>query len=603
MSQQIIIAEQARIAALLTDDRVDELVVAQGQYQIGDIFLGTVENVLPGIDAAFINIGESEKNGFIHVSDLGPLRLKKGTFGITELLEPKQKVLVQVIKEPTGSKGPRLTGSISIPGKYLILQPYGQGVNISRKINTETERSRLKALGVLIKPPSTGLLFRTEAEKIKEELLIEDLEQLTKQWENIIKVSEASNPPNLIKRDDDFSLKILRDYIKESTKSIIIDSKFSVASAKDFLINYESDIEIQFHDNSLNQHIFEKYEIKKTIQKALQPRVDLPSGGYIIIEPTEALTVIDVNSGSFTRSANSRQTVLWTNCEAAVEISRQMKLRNIGGVIVIDFIDMESRRDQFQLLEHFTSAIKDDSARPQIAQLTELGLVELTRKRQGQNIYELFGKKCSTCDGTGHVENILNHEISNFKIKNIENESNQSNIIKAIDTYQSIDEQEKIIDKELINTKDLSKENSSNKKEKENENDNLNQSNSKEKNIITVDLTNEEKIVFSQLGINPLIKLGKEYLTSNNFVRLKESNKETEKPLDNKKTKTKQIKKISKSGEDKIQIKIEANANSKDKSTNENNEVVFIDKKDEIELTDELNNARKKRRRSSASIE
>jgi ribonuclease E len=605
MSQQIIIAEQSRIAALLTDDRVDELIVAQGQYQIGDIFLGTVENVLPGIDAAFINIGESEKNGFIHVSDLGPLRLKKGTFGITELLEPNQKVLVQVIKEPTGSKGPRLTGSISIPGKYLILQPYGQGVNISRKINTETERCRLKALGVLIKPPSTGLLFRTEAEKIKEELLIEDLEYLIQQWENILKVSEASNPPNLIKRDDEFSLKILRDHIKESTKSIIIDSKVSVARAKDFLINYESDIDIEFHDNSLNQHIFEKYEIKKTIQKALQPRVDLPSGGYIIIEPTEALTVIDVNSGSFTRSANSRQTVLWTNCEAAVEISRQMKLRNIGGVIVVDFIDMESRRDQFQLLEHFTSAIKDDSARPQIAQLTELGLVELTRKRQGQNIYELFGKKCSTCDGTGHIENILNHEISDLKIKNVENKSYQSNNLKSldIDTSQSTDEQEKVIDKELFNSKDISKENSH---KKENDNDNLNQSNSKEKNIITVDLTDEEKLVFSQLGINPLIKLGKEYLTSNNFVRLKDSNKETKKTLDNKKTKAKQIKKISKSGEEKIQSKIESDSNSKDKSTNktnENNDVVIADRKDEIELTGELNNARKKRRRSSASIE
>ncbi|AIQ95849.1 Rne/Rng family ribonuclease [Prochlorococcus sp. MIT 0604] len=601
MSQQIIIAEQARIAALLTDDRVDELIVAQGQYQIGDIFLGTVENVLPGIDAAFINIGESEKNGFIHVSDLGPLRLKKGTFGITELLEPKQKVLVQVIKEPTGSKGPRLTGNISIPGKYLILQPNAQGVNISRKINTETERNRLKALGVLIKPPSTGLLFRTEAEKIKEELLIEDLEHLIQQWENVLKVSEASNPPNLVKRDDDFSIKILRDHIKESTKSIIIDSKFSVARAKDFLINYESDIDIKFHDNSLNQHIFDKYEIKKTIQKALLPRVDLPSGGYIIIEPTEALTVVDVNSGSFTRSANSRQTVLWTNCEAAVEISRQLKLRNIGGVIVVDFIDMESRRDQFQLLEHFTSAIKDDSAKPQIAQLTELGLVELTRKRQGQNIYELFGKKCSTCDGTGHVENILNHEISNLKIKNIEHKSNNLKSLDT-DTSQSNDEEEKIIDRDLLNSKDLNKENSSYK----NENDNLNQSNSKEKKIITVDLTNEEKIVFSQLGINPLIKLGKEYLTSNNFVRLNDNNKESGKTLDNKKTKTKQIKKISKSGEEKIQIKNEANANSKDKSThktNESNEVVFTDKKDEIELTDELNNARKKRRRSSASIE
>ena len=142
------------------------------------------------------------------------------------------------MKEPTGSKGPRLSGIISIPGKYLILQPYGQGVNISRKINTETERSRLKALGVLIKPPSTGLLFRTEAEQIKEELLIEDLENLIKQWENILKVSESSNPPNLIKRDNDFSLKILRDHIKSSTKSIIIDNKLSVERAKDFLIDY-----------------------------------------------------------------------------------------------------------------------------------------------------------------------------------------------------------------------------------------------------------------------------------------------------------------------------------------------------------------------------
>ncbi|MBO8219838.1 Rne/Rng family ribonuclease [Prochlorococcus marinus] len=607
MCQQIIIAEQARIAALLTDDRVDELIVAQGQYQIGDIFLGTVENVLPGIDAAFINIGESDKNGFIHVSDLGPLRLKKGIFGITELLEPKQKGLVQVMKEPTGSKGPRLTGSISIPGKYLILQPYGQGVNISRKINTETERSRLKALGVLIKPPSTGLLFRTEAEKIKEELIIEDLENLIQQWENILKISETSNPPHLIKRDDDFSLKILRDHIKSSTKKIIIDSKFSVERAKDFLTNYESNLDIEFHDNDLNQHILEKYEIKKTIQNALQPRVDLPSGGYIIIEPTEALTVIDVNSGSFTRSANSRQTVLWTNCEAAVEISRQMKLRNIGGVVVVDFIDMESRRDQFQLLEHFTSAIKDDSARPQIAQLTELGLVELTRKRQGQNLYELFGKKCSSCNGTGYIENQLNYEISNLQTKNIEEKTDRPKSIKPIDIdySKSSDKQDKIIEKEFLTHKNLNKEDSSNKKE--NDKDDYNIINAKEKNIVTVDLTNDEKIVFSQLGINPLLKLGKEYLTSNNFVRIKDESNEKEKILDNEKTNAKQVKKISKSKEaNNSELNIEENANSKVKSTkktNENEEVVLLNKNDATEITDEINNARKTRRRSSASIE
>ena len=605
MSQQIVIAEQARIAALLTDDQVDELIVAQGQYQIGDIFLGTVENVLPGIDAAFIDIGESEKNGFIHVSDLGPLRLKKGVVGITELLEPKQKVLVQVMKEPTGNKGPRLTGNISLPGKYLVLQPYGQGVNISRKINTETERSRLRALGVLIKPPSTGLLFRTEAEQIKEELLIEDLENLIQQWDQILKNSESTHPPNLISRDENFSLKILRDCIKSSTSKIVIDNKIALEKAKDFLVNNDSNLDLVFHNNEINEHILEKYQINKTIQKALQPRVDLPSGGYIIIEPTEALTVIDVNSGSFTRSANSRQTVLWTNCEAAIEISRQMKLRNIGGVLVIDFIDMESRRDQFQLLEHFTLAIKDDSARPQIAQLTELGLVELTRKRQGQNIYELFGTKCSNCNGLGHIENLPNYKNNSLKTNQNAKKSSKKNEIKIpeLAPIQLIENQETIIREDLTNTRNTNKDDDhSNKRGNDNEVSNTN--NRREKKVITVELSNDEKIVYSQLGINPLIKLGKEYLSSNHLVRLEDAkNKEKTASEQNVKTNnkvsSKKTNKITSTFDSKEEVEAdypkEVNPDKKlPKVTNEN---------EEIETTNEMDISRRKRRRSSANIE
>ncbi len=497
MPQKVVIAEQLRIAALLTDERVDELIVAQGRYQIGDVYLGTIENVLPGIDAAFVNIGTSEKNGFIHVTDLGPLKLKKNAASINELLEPRQKVLVQVMKEPTGSKGPRLTGNLTLPGRYLVLQPNGQGVNISRRINTETERNRLRALGVLVKPPGTGLLIRSEAEGISEEVLITDLENLLKQWESIQLAAENSNPPVLLNREDDFINRILRDHLNPELSKVIVETPSAVERAKNFL-GSGSNVIVECHNENIE--LLEYYKVNTTIFNSLKPRVDLPSGGYIIIEPTEALTVIDVNSGSFTRSANSRETVLWTNCEAAIEIARQLKLRNIGGVIIIDFIDMDSRRDQLQLLEYFTSAIKNDASRPQIAQLTELGLVELTRKRQGQNIYELFSKTCNHCNGLGHTADILNKgEIqplattggliqkeesskkTNFSkelIKSKNNDSNQENDIT--NTGISIETITQESDSESTNTR-------------------------QDPEIIPITMNSDEEFVFSSLGINPIL--------------------------------------------------------------------------------------------------
>jgi ribonuclease E len=406
MPQQIIIAEQHRLAAVFWEDQIQELVVATGSHQVGDIYLGVVENVLPGIDAAFVNIGDSERNGFIHVTDLGPLRLKRSAGAITELLTPQQKVLVQVMKEPTGNKGPRLTGNISLPGRYLVMMPYGRGVNLSRRIKSDSERNRLRALAVLLKPAGMGLLVRTEAEGRAEEAIIEDLEALQKQWEAVQQEANSTRAPALLNRDDDFIQRVLRDMYTADVNRIVVDSHTGVKRVKQHLVSWSGGrspegVLIDHHRDRLS--ILDYFRVNAAIREALKPRVDLPSGGYIIIEPTEALTVIDVNSGSFTRSATARETVLWTNCEAATEIARQLRLRNLAGVIIVDFIDMDARRDQLQVLEHFNKALKGDKARPQIAQLSELGLVELTRKRQGQNIYELFGQPCPTCGGLGHL--------------------------------------------------------------------------------------------------------------------------------------------------------------------------------------------------------
>ncbi|WP_269623691.1 Rne/Rng family ribonuclease [Prochlorococcus marinus] len=633
MPQQIIIAEHLRIAALLTDERIDELIVAQGSYQIGDIFLGTVENVLPGIDAAFVNIGESEKNGFIHVNDLGPLRLKNTTAGITELLEPRQKVLVQVMKEPTGSKGPRLTGNIALPGRYLVLQPYGQGVNISRRINKESERNRLRALGVLVKPPSTGLLIRTEAEDISEEFLIDDLENLLKQWELIQQASESCSPPILLNRDEDFIHRILRDHTGQNVTQIVVDNTEAIDRVKSFIGKDSKELAIELHCDSKN--ILEKYRVISSINEALKPRVDLPSGGYIIIEPTEALTVIDVNSGSFTRSANSRETVLWTNCEAAIEIARQLKLRNIGGVIIIDFIDMDTKRDQLQLLEHFTSAINGDSARPQIASLTELGLVELTRKRQGQNIYELFGKTSPNSQVDGRIQNITIQDI-NLTSSPEAGVINSSSI--AGEDLQSIQENNtkkkrinkgKEIETNLINEDHKQATNTLMPTSSDIIRDDISLDNNKKKEntILNIKMNSNEELVYSLMGLDPILLLEQTPISENytvNIIRpgeetgVEEKNNILEKTeqstFNNSNVKrqknnkdlirlktdsSSQQKSTNSKEEEKINIELDQHTNeligADNLSVNDNNELISTESQEVNE------DPRRKRRRSSAS--
>ena len=313
------------------------------------------------------------------------------------------------MKEPTGNKGPRLTGNVSLPGRYVVLIPFGKGVNLSRRIRSEGERNRLRAVAVLSKPAGMGILVRTEAEGTPEDAILEDLELLQKQWEVIQQDANSTRAPALLNRDDDFIQKVLRDMYSGEVNRIVVDSEQGLKRVKQTLLGWNNNqlpqgIVVDRHREK--QPILEYFRVNAAIRESLKPRVDLPSGGYVIIEPTEALTVVDVNSGSFTRSNTSRETVLWTNCEAATEIARQLRLRNIAGVIIIDFIDMDYRKDQLQVLEHFNKQLRVDKSRPQIAQLSELGLVELTRKRQGQNIYELFGATCTTCGGLGHLAHV-----------------------------------------------------------------------------------------------------------------------------------------------------------------------------------------------------
>lgn len=393
MRKSLVISEQDNIAALLENDRVCEFFVNRGELLLGDIYTCTVENILPGIDAAFVNLGK-DKMGFLHANDVpgqGPLK---------ERLVPKQKLLVQITKEPTGHKGPRVSTAISLPGRFLVLVPEERGVSISRRISESRERARLKAVVNLMKPPGVGLIIRTEAKGQGDDELFEDFQQLWDTWQTVVSEAEASIGPLLIYRDQDLLYRVIRDAYSHEVTDIIVDSPEGQKRAQDYLSGWASkNTKVSFHTDQ--ESILVAKGIDHEIEAALTDRAELPSGGHLNIQPTEALTVIDVNSGRFTSSRTQAETVRRTNLEAAQEIPRQLRLRNIGGMVIVDFIDMESRKDQQQVLEQFQRALEDDRAKPQIGQLSDLGLVELTRRRQGQSLRELFTQECSHCTGQG----------------------------------------------------------------------------------------------------------------------------------------------------------------------------------------------------------
>lgn len=393
MKRSLVISEHDNIGAILENERVVEFFVNRGELLLGDIYTAVVENILPGIDAAFVNLGK-DKMGFLHANDVpgqGPLK---------ERLVPKQKLLVQITKEPTGHKGPRVSTAISLPGRFLVLVPEERGVSISRRISEARERARLKATVNLMKPPGVGLIIRTEAKGQNENELFDDFELLWDRWQTVVSEAEAAIGPALIYRDQDLLYRVIRDAYSHDVQEIIVDSPDGQRRAAEYLEGWASrQTKVLAHagDSSL----LVSKGVDREIEAALSDRVELPSGGHLNIQPTEALTVIDVNSGRFTSSRTQAETVRRTNLEAAQEISRQLRLRNIGGMVIVDFIDMDSRKDQQQVLENFQRALEEDRAKPQIGQLSDLGLVELTRRRQGQSLRELFTVHCTHCHGIG----------------------------------------------------------------------------------------------------------------------------------------------------------------------------------------------------------
>ena len=401
IEKKIVIAERDNIAAVLENKKVTDFFFHRGEVLLGDVYLATVDNILPSIDAAFVNVG-TDKMGFLHAQDV----MGKGT--LKEKLSPKQKLVVQVVKEPTGHKGPRVTTEISLPGRFLVLMPNEPGVSVSKKIENSKERARLKSIVNLIKPVGVGVIIRTEAEGQSESDIQEDLEILLEKWNNIITSAESLTPPNLIYRDQDLLYRVIREACSDDVKLIFFDTTFALNRVQNILQNWHMAKGIQVTLYKGTEPLLIAMDIHKEIKAALNVKVNMPSGGYLFIQQTEALTVIDVNSGKFISSATQDETILKTNIEAVHEIARQLRLRNIGGMIIVDFIDMMSRADKLAMMEELEIALEPDKAKPQVGQLSDLGLVELTRHRQGQSLSEIFTKKCPHCQGSGYFMNEFN---------------------------------------------------------------------------------------------------------------------------------------------------------------------------------------------------
>ncbi len=412
-------------AAVLEDGQLVELYIEQPVHQrlVGNIYKGKVENVLPGMQAAFVDIG-LERNAFLYVDDAQPGREDpEGEEGspragrrptIKELVRTGQDILVQVAKEPIGTKGARVTRNITLPGRFLVLMPQVDYIGISRRITDEQERERLKRIAQAVKPEGMGLIVRTVAEGAGEDELAHDAAFLARHWQQIAARAREAKAPALVHHDQGLIHRLVRDVLDDTVSLFLVDQREAYDTAAEVVELHAPALRdrIKLYTRG-DQTLFDYYGVEMEIEKAMRKRVWLKSGGYIIIDQTEALTAIDVNTGKFVGSTNLADTVFKTNLEAAREIARQLRLRDIGGIIIIDFIDMDRADHQQQVIQALEEELKRDRTRANILGLTQLGLLEMTRKKSRQNLDEALTRPCPHCEGRGKVfsEETMAHRV------------------------------------------------------------------------------------------------------------------------------------------------------------------------------------------------
>ena len=395
-----------QIAVIEDKVLVEHYVARESQTSlIGNVYVGRVQNVLPSMEAAFIDIGKG-RNAVLYAGEVNwsALGHRDGQpRKIESVLSSGQAVLVQVTKDPMGHKGARLTSQVSLAGRFLVYVPDGTTSGISRKL-PDTERTRLKTLLKEIVPDTAGVIVRTAAEGASEEELTHDVERLKARWEDIEKSSKSGSSPKLLYGEPDLTLKVVRDLFTEDFTKLVIEGEDAWDTVHQYVVQVAPDLEHRLERYAGNGDAFSTYRIDEQIAKGLDRKVWLPSGGSLVIDRTEAMTVVDVNTGKFTGSGgNLEETVTKNNLEAAEEIVRQLRLRDIGGIIVVDFIDMvlESNRDL--VLRRLVECLGRDRTRHQVAEVTSLGLVQMTRKRIGTGLLEAFSETCEHCQGRGIV--------------------------------------------------------------------------------------------------------------------------------------------------------------------------------------------------------